>query len=480
MRRRVIVVGDIMLDDYVYSNVTRIDQTAPVPVCNFVQRRSCLGGAANVANNLDAMGIDSVLVGAIGTHGERDHMIARMLIDKQTLATSHLLCNLAYLEKYMTTTKTRIVDTRGQMVVRFDEETTVPASCEAEIMRCLQTAMLHCEPAGFVISDYNKGVITSKLVQHIVDYATKHGIPTIIDPVPNHVDMYHGATLVTPNHIEAKLIAGATGDETPLALAMAVRERCQAASVLITYGADGAYLDSPVHNCSYQIPAKIVPTADTTGAGDTLVAGVAASLFSEPRELEVAARYGVAAATAAVQEHGTAVIPHYKVHRGYCTQPRDKIVSLKQIIRLIQSANKTALPVVTNGIFDLMHRGHQNLLDWAAGQGNFLVVLVNSDAATRQLKGRGRPVYSQEIRAEMVAYHPKVDAVCIFDELTPAKVLRAIGKCHLVKGPDYTLDDVIDREIVEQAGGVVSVMPKGSPLDTLSTSSAISKVKNGE
>jgi D-beta-D-heptose 7-phosphate kinase/D-beta-D-heptose 1-phosphate adenosyltransferase len=366
------------------------------------------------------------------------------------------------------------------MITRIDDELELPTTVENDILSRLHDVIEDVEPAVFVLADYDKGVLTEPVIQSVIWHGTRMCVPVIVDPVPANMYSYRNATLVTPNRAEAAQMACDHIKSKVESTADCIRMRCKTKAVLITCGESGAYLFAPTYRHREWIDAKPVPTADTTGAGDTLVAGIAAKLFDDADDILAASRYGVAAATAAVQEHGTSVVRRHEAYRAFVKEPADKVVDLQQVVLLANSAGKVGLPVVTNGVFDLIHRGHYKLLDWAATKGNFLIVLVNSDESTRRLKGDGRPVQSQDLRAEMIACHPRVDAVCIFDGDTPADALAAIGTCHLVKGPDYTIKDVVSRADVLSRGGEVSTMPTGSKTDGLSTTKTIDTVKNGD
>ena len=480
-KRAVIVIGDVMLDEYIECDVTRIDQTAPVPVCRVRSTFHSLGGAANVAANIVALGVHTVLIGAVAKH--KDDQTLKHLIEYKSLCSAKFdFRPVTARGNYTAPIKTRLIDSRGQLIIRLDAELTPTWDATKKTIKKFDSVCEEYTPEIVVVADYDKGFLTPAVLRHVISRSSQLGIFVIVDPVATRSSLYDGACIVTPNFDEALQIAERDETWCSRGLAEYVRIACNSQAAVVTCGKDGALLAWPAcYEEGHYIPTNKVTVADTTGAGDSLVAGIAAKLFEDREDLCGAVKYGVAAATIAVQSHGTTVVGKHEVYRASINKPDDKIIQVSRAAELMQTVhwNTGELPVVTNGVFDLLHPGHCALLDWAATQGLFFTVLINSDESARELKGQGRPVQDEFTRASMVARHAGVDAVCIFNGPTPRDALQKFGMCHLVKGPDYTIDQVIDRDIVTNAGGSVKIMPKGNPTDAISTTWVLDRMEYG-
>ena len=448
--RGVAVVGDVMLDRFVAGSVARISPEAPVPVLRHEAESDMPGGAANVARNLAHIGVRTALVGVTGA----DRHAALL---KSALAGEPGIRFLPVTDpKRATTVKTRFT-AAGQQILRVDDEDTgpVPPALEKRIVAAAAKALRGCDL--LVISDYDKGVVTPATAAALIRLARKAGVPVLADPKKPDAACYAGADLVTPNLAEAGRLFGAAAADTVgfgrHAARIAARHRIGA--VLVTLGADGMLLagkgGKPLH-----VRSTARSVFDVSGAGDTVIAMLAAAMAAGA-DLETATRLANSAAGVVVGKAGTAAATPGEV--------------LAELAPPVDTGLEAALPALaewraqgqrigfTNGCFDLLHPGHIHLLAKAAATSDRLVVGLNSDASTRALKGPGRPRQAQERRAAALASLPMVDAVVVFGERTPARLIRRIQPDRLVKGGDYKPGDVVGRDTVTARGGKVVIVP---------------------
>ena len=456
----ILVVGDIMLDRYVWGSVRRISPEAPVPVVQVQQRTETLGGAGNVVNNLAALGCSAVVVGVCGT-------------DSNALALKQLLSHKGVQERLIsdasrpTITKTRIMAAK-QQIMRLDVEHTRPVGTEiaAQIQSNAIEAMRTCR--AVVISDYGKGIFSEPAVtQAIIQAARRLGLPVLVDPKGLNWERYQGATGITPNTAEFEAIAGAVPQEAQSALAAAarqVRDRFQLQWLLITRGAEGMCLVAEPEQADF-IPARAREVFDVSGAGDTVIATLAAGLGAGMPVAE-AARLANLAAGIVVGKLGTQPILASELENAlrFADQQAFPYLAAKMssldaaMARITEWKTLDQRIVFTNGCFDLLHPGHISLLHQAKALGDRLVVGLNTDASIQRLKGRHRPILPASDRGAILCALECVDLVVCFDEDTPLELIRVIRPDILVKGSDYTLDRVVGREIVESYGGCVKLV----------------------
>jgi D-beta-D-heptose 7-phosphate kinase/D-beta-D-heptose 1-phosphate adenosyltransferase len=463
--RTVLVLGDLMLDRYVFGEVRRISPEAPIPVLRAERRRSVPGGAANVAHNIASLGARAVLVGLIG----RDE--AGLELDRLLQATPGIVPQLVRAGERPTTVKTRFVS-GGHQLLRLDEEQTGPigAALEAELLERYADALRRADVV--VLSDYAKGVLTDAVLARCIALAIAAERPVIADPKRNDFAAYRHATVLTPN--EAEVATGIdSADDAGAALAGArAREQAEATAVLVTRSARGLTLvrrDSP----PLHVPTRAQEVADVSGAGDTLIAAFAIALACGV-ELPDAARIANAAAGVAVGKPGTAAVTQRELaealHRGELLAIDDKVADLSGVLARVAAWRAAGLRIgFTNGCFDLIHPGHVRLLARARAACDRLVVGLNSDASVRRLKGQGRPVQSETARATVMASMASADLVVLFEQDTPEELIRAIKPDLLFKGADYTHDQVVGADIVEAAGGEVRLVPLEEGYSTTAT-----------
>jgi D-beta-D-heptose 7-phosphate kinase/D-beta-D-heptose 1-phosphate adenosyltransferase len=453
----VLCVGDVMLDEFVYGDVTRISPEAPTPV--LAVRRSVIqiGGAGNVARNIAALGAQCILVSLIGNDDA-----GLTLTDALGKFDGLIVPDLVIDKARQTTRKVRFVsEHHSAHLMRADWETTAPTSAqsEASIIAYAETAM---QQAGAVmLSDYAKGTLTPRVIRAIIDAARRYGKPVVVDPKGHDYSVYRGATLITPNRQElGAAVHRPVTTEAEIGKAAAELARLvESEAVLVTRSDEGMTLhiegQAPIH-----IPAYPVKVRDVSGAGDT-VAAVMAVLLAMQAPFESAMRAANAAAAVVVGKRGTATVSlaelRHRILPAASLAPEDKIVFDWSVLdeRLVEWRKHGLRIGFTNGCFDLLHRGHIKLLAEARSACDRLVVGLNSDASTMRLKGNGRPINPAEGRAEVLAALEAVDLVVVFEEDTPLELIKRVRPAVLVKGADYTRDEVVGGDVVEAAGGTV-------------------------
>ncbi len=449
-RTSVTVIGDVMLDRYVYGVVDRVSPEAPIPIIRVERETAMPGGAGNVVRNLTALGAAVAFVSVVGDDQAGSDLTG--LIGGQPGVEPWLLVEGARL----TTVKTRFVS-QGQQLLRADNEQTGPISPKlAERMMRIAGDTLAATSVT-VLSDYAKGVLAGGIPAQVIAAARQAGRPVVVDPKGADFSRYAGADVITPNRRE---LADATempvGTEAELvAAATALRERHQFGAVLVTRSEDGMTLVDG--DGAHHFPAEAEDVFDVSGAGDTVVATLAAGLAAG-LEMRVAVRLANLAAGVVVSKVGTAVARGEDLLRRLTPQVStlrkivDREVGAEQVERWRRRGYRTGF---TNGCFDLLHPGHVHLLEQARGQCDRLVVGLNSDASVRRLKGPTRPVQLEGSRAQVLASLSAVDLVVIYDEDTPEDTLEALRPELLVKGADYALDQVVGADMVLGWGGRV-------------------------
>jgi len=451
----VLCVGDLMLDEFVYGEVSRISPEAPTPVIAVKRTESMIGGAGNVARNLVALGTRCIFVGVVGDD-EAGRALSEALAS-HPLIEFHLVVDAAR----QTTRKVRFVsEHHSTHMLRADWEmaSAVDAGSEnaliAHVIKALPRA------GAVVLSDYAKGALTPRVIRAVIDAANAAGKPVVVDPKGLDYSIYRGATLITPNRQEladATHTAAQTDEQVAEAAAELGRELGTEA-VLVTRSEAGMTLvrdDEVIH-----VPAYPVRVRDVSGAGDTVVA-VCSAMLAMGADFESAMRAANAAAAVVVGKRGTATATvaelRSRILPAATLAPEEKIVfDWSQLDDHLAEWRRQGLRVgFTNGCFDLLHPGHVKLLAGARAACDRLVVGLNGDASVTRLKGPGRPVQPVQARAEVLAALEAVDLVVVFDEDTPEKLIARVKPTVLVKGADYTREQVVGRDIVEALGGEV-------------------------
>lgn len=452
---RVACIGDVMLDRFVYGRVERTSPEAPVPILRTDRDVYMLGGAGNVVRNLVSLGAKATLLSVIG-----DDAVGRRLTDlvgREERVEPHLLVERGRLS----TEKTRFV-AGAQQLLRADSETTEairPRAAES-LLGLARDAFAACDVV--VLSDYAKGVLTPALVSQLIEAARGAGRPVVVDPKGHDFGRYAGATVLTPNRTELALAAGESleSEDAIVAACRALIARHRFGAILVTRSRDGMTLVA-AEGCVTHLAAEAREVFDVSGAGDTVVATFAAAL-GQGVGLTACAQLANAAAGVAVGRAGTAAVGAadllHAVRVGDLLVSEAKIVPLGAAEDAVAGWRQRGQRIAfTNGCFDLLHPGHVSLLRQARRAADRLVVGLNSDASVRRLKGEGRPVQGEAARAQVLASLETVDLVVVFAEDTPLRLIEALRPDCLVKGSDYSVDEVVGADIVQGYGGTVLI-----------------------
>jgi D-beta-D-heptose 7-phosphate kinase/D-beta-D-heptose 1-phosphate adenosyltransferase len=478
---RVLVVGDLMLDRYLWGQVQRISPEAPVPVLHLGRETETAGGAANVARNLIGLGLQVALAGVIGDdeHGRR---LLRLLEEQGTEVDAVVADG-----SRPTTTKTRVIGGQQQML-RIDAERLTPlnAALEDRLFALIEPKL--GAASVLLLSDYAKGVLFGSLCQRLIEAARERGVAVLIDPKGRDFGRYLGATLITPNRHELAQAASIDpGDLEQLGAAAArLRADLRLERLIVTLGELGLLVVEP--EAQTRIPAVAREVFDVSGAGDTVIATLAAALAAGLHPIDsahlanlaagvVVGKVGTAAVSLAELAHALSdeaaleqagLEPSSLEHSRKCCDLNE----LQSRVHAWQASGERV--VFTNGCFDLLHAGHVTYLERARRYGHRLVVGLNSDRSVRALKGRDRPLNGEQDRAWVLAALAAVDAVVIFDEDTPLALIEALRPDVLAKGADYRPEQVVGAEQVRGWGGELVLVPL---LEERSTSGIIRRMR---
>lgn len=453
---RILVLGDLMLDRHWFGAVERISPEAPVPVVR-LRRQSCApGGAGNVARNLAGLGCAVNLAGVLGDDGAGKDFLECMQTDR--VNTAAVLVD----PERATTEKTRIIGGH-QQILRLDREEMEPlAPPLRESLAKLLAPQIHLSSV-IVLSDYAKGVLGEEICQFVIREAGRHSIPVLVDPKGDDYTRYQGATMLSPNRAE---IAAATHSPSGdlgrvFESAEALRESLGVEFLAITLGELGMAILEP--GSIYRCPARVREVFDVSGAGDTVMAVWAAGMAAGLDRHDCANLANVAAGIV-ISKLGTTAVSRHELLAALSDQKRSastaKICTLEQLQMQVAGWRARGERIVfTNGCFDLVHVGHIALLERAKLEGNRLIVALNSDASVRSLKGPARPIVGEYERAQVLASLAAVDAVILFDEETPLKLITSLYPDVLVKGGDYREHEVVGADEVSSWGGKVVLVP---------------------
>jgi D-beta-D-heptose 7-phosphate kinase/D-beta-D-heptose 1-phosphate adenosyltransferase len=453
---RVLVVGDLMLDRYLWGRVGRISPEAPVPVLQLTRETETAGGAANVARNLVELGLSVSLGGVTGNDGARECLLG--LLSEHGIATGAVVADAAR----PTTTKTRVIGDHQQML-RIDAEQSGRLDRELE-ERLFSAVLPELETAtALVLSDYAKGVLAGGLCERLIGAARARRIAVLVDPKGQDFRRYLGATLITPNRGELATAASVAADDLD-ALHLAAGRLCVELGLerlVLTLGELGMSVIDAAEQT--RIPAAAREVFDVSGAGDTVIATLAASLAAGLEPID-AAHLANLAAGVVVAKVGTASASRGELEHAItdeaALEQAAKIGSLQDVqakVRAWQAQGE--LVVFTNGCFDLLHAGHVTYLERARRHGQRLVVGLNTDRSVRVLKGPERPLIGEADRARVLAALAAVDAVVLFDEETPFELIEALRPNVLAKGADYRPEEVVGADRVRQWGGELVLVP---------------------
>ncbi len=458
---KVLVVGDFMLDIYVYGDALRISPEAPVPVLNVTDTEYRCGGAGSVAANLAAFGAKPYCLGIIG-----DDQNGKTLKQKLTEIGADIT-NLIEAPDRPTISKQRLIGLaqhrHRQQLIRMDQESTEPFS-EAQYGRILQAYKdILAEVDIVCLQDYNKGVLSSLLCREMILFATQTNKKVLVDPsLTSDYTNYAGATLITPNRKEASTATGIEIQtvQTAAKAAEQLYQDLMLKVVVITLDKEGAYLKTETQ--SELVPTKPRSVYDVTGAGDIVLAMLAVMLAAG-YDYKTAVQLSNIAGGIEVEKFGAATVTIDEIANELIRQnahQNNKLKSIDTLAEELAVCRKQKRTIVfTNGCFDVIHRGHVEYLNFCRRHGDVVVIGLNSDSSVKTIKGPERPVNNQEDRATVLAAMEAVDYITIFDEPDPLKLIKQVKPNVLIKGEDWVGEGVVGREFVESYGGKVILAP---------------------
>ena len=431
MKKKITVIGDVMIDWYLHGESSRISPEAPVPVVNFKESKFQLGGAANVANNLKHLEIEPFLIGAVG----KDHFGSLL---KEHLKVEKIKFNLLSEKSFQTICKQRLMSS-NQQLARIDYEQYFHASKLSNILNTFTKNIAKTDL--IIVSDYGKGTVSN--ARKLIQSARKLKKKILIDPKGKDFTKYKGANLITPNKSEFENIMGKLGSKKDLEnKAKIMLEHLDLESLIVTLGSEGMYVLTKsnkkiIGNFINAYPQEVF---DVSGAGDTTISALGAAL-SEDNDIFSAAEFASLAASISVSKLGTSTVS------------KDEVTNLEA-----SKSNEKQVIVFTNGCFDIIHSGHLDLLKEAKSYGDKLIVGLNSDKSVSKLKGPERPIIGQSERKKILSALKFVDEVIIFNEENPLKLIKKLKPSIIVKGADYTKEKVVGGAFVESYGGEIKLV----------------------
>jgi D-beta-D-heptose 7-phosphate kinase / D-beta-D-heptose 1-phosphate adenosyltransferase len=466
---KILVIGDLMIDHYLWGKCERISPEAPVQIVNIDKESSVLGGAGNVINNLRALGSKVDVLSVIG-----DDLVANEL--KILLKDIEVQSNMLIIEKNRKTSKKSRLIASQQQVLRYDNESIENISniSEEEIINKLKTNILNYNV--IILSDYGKGVLTRKLTQEIISISNENKIKVFVDPKGKDYSKYKGAYTLTPNKKEAIEATSITiKDNKTLEEAIKkLKEECNLKVSLITLSESGIAI--------FDDNLRIKPTVarevyDVTGAGDTVIASIAFAIANDMK-IDDAIQFANLAAGVVVGKIGSATATLDEIYEYESSLNKSNssshIKSFEEIETLAKKLHAKGKKIVfTNGCFDILHAGHVKYLEEAKSYGDILILGLNADSSVKKLKGPTRPINNQEDRAYILASLESVDYVVIFEEETPYELIKSVQPHILVKGGDYEGKNVVGQDIAQELRLVQFV-------DGKSTTKIIQRIQNNE
>ncbi len=474
----ILIIGDFMLDKYVWGEVKRISQEAPIPVLNVISEEIRPGGAGSVASNLSHLGANVCCYGVVGSDNEGKRLIDSL--NDFDVETDGIVRD----SDRPTTVKTRMMGHlqsagRGiQQLLRVDYEKTddIEEKKQDGIIKSIESRVKHVDI--MLISDMNKGVLTKTVLESVIKLGKSHNVPVIVDPrLTNDYTIYKGATAITPNRFETKLSTeiSVTDLKSMRSAGNKLLEECLLEYVVITADKDGMFL------CNRNGENVLIPTVpkdvyDVSGAGD-MVLSVFGFVVGSGNSFENAAMIANIAAGIEVGKIGAVPISKSEILSELLGGTNPLYTKIKVLDELVDVLNKhkekNEKIVFTNGCFDILHIGHIEYLKYSRQQGDILVIGLNTDRSVREQKGEKRPFVSEDERARLISALEDVDYVIMFDELTPDKLIRCVKPDVLVKGEDWREKGVVGRDFVESYGGKVVLAPF---VNDVSTTDIVSRI----
>lgn len=465
----ILVIGDLMIDHYLWGSCDRISPEAPVQVVNVKKESSVLGGAGNVINNLFTLGATVDVISVIGDDNVANEL--KSLLEKIKISTSNLIVE----NNRKTSKKSRLIASQ-QQVLRYDMESIDDINEEShkEIISNLEKNIK--KYSSIILSDYGKGVLTTKLTQDIINIANKNGVKVLVDPKGKDYSKYKGSYTLTPNKKEAQEATNIDiKDENSLINALKnLKEKCDLEVSLITLSEQGiAIFDE---NLTIK-PTVAREVYDVTGAGDTVIASIAFALGND-LNINEAVSFANLAAGVVVGKLGSATTTLDEIYEYesslHKSNSNSHIKTFEEIEKLASKLHSLGKKIVfTNGCFDILHVGHVKYLEEARSYGDILILGLNADSSVKKLKGESRPINNQDDRAYILASLESVDYVVIFEEETPYELIKLIKPHVLVKGGDYEGKDVVGQDIADELKLVKFV-------DGKSTTNTIKRIQENE
>lgn len=465
-----LVIGDLMLDNYLLSSCERISPEAPVQVLDVVSEKNSLGGAGNVINNLVSLGSNVNIMSVVGNDDTSNtilDMLNKLGID----------CEYIYADNDRTTSKKSRLISSNQQIVRFDRESkdSISTTIEQKIISEFKKVVNKYDVV--ILSDYAKGVLTNKVCSEIINIANSSSKKVLVDPKGSDYTKYSGAYMLTPNKKEAQeatQISLKNSQDIPKALNI-FKDRFNIAVPLITLSEDGiSFYDGRVQN----IPTHAQEVYDVTGAGDTVIATLA-YMLAQGKDIHTSVSYANSAAAVVISKSGSATttmteIEQYRNSNRNGKESNHEVKDNKELKEIVAKAQERGNTIVfTNGCFDILHYGHVKYLNEAKKLGDLLIVGVNSDASVKRLKGEKRPINSENDRANIIASLASVDYAVIFGQDTPLELIRELSPDILVKGADYEGKEVVGSELCSEVVLIEFV-------DGKSTTKIIEKINNNK
>ena len=464
-KAKILVVGDVMLDRYWSGDSSRISPEAPVPIVKVGKVEDRPGGAANVALNIAALGAQAKLLGITGNDEAAQALCGKM-------SAVNIDCDFLQLDDYPTITKLRVLS-RGQQVIRLDFEEAVAAVDTQPLVAKTQANL--ADYSVLIISDYNKGALVE--VQQMIQAAKQLGVTVLVDPKGSDFAKYHGASLLTPNLSEFEAVVGPCRTEQELVeKGRRLLAEHDFGALLVTRSEKGMTLIRAEQE-EFHLPALAREVYDVTGAGDTVIS-VLATAVSAGSSLEQACALANAAASVVVAKIGTSTVSPIELANAVYGSHESGfgVLSEDQLKIAVQSAKLRGEKIVmTNGCFDIIHAGHVSYLNSARKLGQRLIVAVNSDASVRGLKGPARPINQCDRRMTVLAALGAVDWVVEFTEETPERLIAELLPDVLVKGGDYSVEQIAGHKQVLANGGSVDILQFE---DGCSTTAIINAIKS--
>ena len=466
---KILVIGDLMIDHYLWGKCERISPEAPVQIVNIDKESSVLGGAGNVINNLRALGSRVDVLSVVG-----DDYVANEL--KALLENIKVQSNMLIIEQNRKTSKKSRLIASQQQVLRYDNESIedISSASEKEIINKLSANISNYDVV--ILSDYGKGVLTTKLTQEIISISNKNNVKVFVDPKGKDFSKYKGAYTLTPNKkeaIEASNILINDNESLEKAIKK-LKEECELEVSLITLSESGIAI--------FDDNLRIKPTVarevyDVTGAGDTVIASIAFAIANHMK-IDDAIQFANLAAGVVVGKIGSATASLDEIYEYESSLNKSNssshIKSFEEIEILAKKLHDKGKKIIfTNGCFDILHAGHVKYLEEAKSYGDVLILGLNADSSVRKLKGPTRPINNQDDRAYILASLESVDYVVIFEEETPYELIKLIQPHVLVKGGDYEGKEIVGQDIAQELRLVQFV-------DGKSTSKIIQRIQNNE